>query len=318
MTSNNSNILKQWALAGCALYVIAMAAPAIAQGSETFELDIESKELGQALMDYSIATGQQVLFNDTDVRGKTANDIQGVYTPAEAVEILLRNADVEYRIDGNGTLLVGREYVRQSSLSDQAEVRPFRVVQANQEVDNRGLERRNEEDEERMEEIIVTGTNIRGIAPESSPALVFNRNDILASGAATAQEFIQLLPQNFAGGSNAATSGGLPNDANAGLNSAGTGPIGSSVNLRGLGSGSTLVLLNGRRIAPSSGIGDFVDVSMIPASAIERVDVLTDGVSSIYGADAVAGVVNFVLREDYEGFEFSTRWGGASKSDLVS
>ena len=73
------------------------------------------------------------------------------------------------------------------------------------------------------------------------------------------------------------------------------------MNLRGPGLSSTLVLLNGHRVVPSSGIGDFVDISLIPASAIERVEVLTAGASSIYGADAVAGVVNFVLHDDFDG-----------------
>lgn len=174
-----------------------------------------------------------------------------------------------------------------------------------------------DEDEKKrpIEEIIVTGTNIRGIAPESSPVRVFTREDIQISGAATAQDFIQTLPQNFGGGSNADIRVRLPNDDNASFNS-GQGPLGSSINLRGLGSGSTLVLLNGHRVAPSSGIGDFVDISMIPASAIERVEVLTDGASSIYGADAVAGVVNFVLRDDFDGVESSIRYGTVTEGAL--
>lgn len=319
MTFYNRDTLKNWSLAGCALSAIAMAAPAAAQSSETYEFDIESKELGQALTDYGIATGQQVLFNDADVRGKTANELEGAYTSTEAVSLLLDDTGVEYRIDDNGTLLVGNEYVRQASLKEQTEVRPFRVAQVDQTETVREVGRSDEDgDNERVEDVVVvTGTNIRGIAPESSPVLTFDREDILSSGASTAEEFIQTLPQNFGGGSIANTSFFVGDDINAAFNSGLVGgSIGTGVNLRGLGSGSTLVLLNGRRIAPSSAIGDFVDISMIPASAIERVEVLTDGASSIYGGDAVAGVINFIMRDDFDGIETTGRYGTVTQGNM--
>ncbi len=83
----------------------------------------------------------------------------------------------------------------------------------------------------------------------------------------------------------------------------------SSVNLRGIGSGSTLVLLNGRRVANYAFDGGAVDVNSIPLSAVERVEILKDGASAIYGADAIAGVVNFILRKDFQGLE-ATAYGG--------
>ena len=192
--------------------------------------------------------------------------------------------------------------------------RPFRVAQLDQRAVGRAAAITTDElaDEDGAADvIIVTGTNIRGIAAESSPVRTFTREDIQLTGAATAQDFIQTLPQNFGGGSNENIAG-LPNNGDAAFNFG----RGSSVNLRGLGSGSTLVLLNGRRMAPSSGLGDFVDISVIPATAIERVEVLTDGASSIYGADAVAGVVNFVLRDDYDGAEASVRYGSVTEGNL--
>lgn len=96
---------------------------------------------------------------------------------------------------------------------------------------------------------------------------------------------------------------------------------GSAINLRGLGQRATLVLLDGRRVAPS-GSGGFVDVSMIPVSAIQRIDVLTDGASAIYGSDAVGGVVNFVLRDRFNGLETTvqagTTTGGGGSQVVVS
>ena len=166
-----------------------------------------------------------------------------------------------------------------------------------------------EEFPEELEEIIVTGTNIRGIENSSSPVLTFDRGDIDASGFSTTQQFIDSLPQNFGSGPSEDSSGLISNrDAN--LNPG----AGAGINLRGLGADSTLVLLNGRRLAPG-GFGSFTDISLIPLSAIERIEVLTDGASAIYGSDAVGGVVNFVLRDDVDGAQTSFRYGTATKGD---
>ncbi|MEM8800767.1 MAG: TonB-dependent receptor, partial [Pseudomonadota bacterium] len=316
--------VKKLALAGCAVSVMTIAAPAAAEVGETFEFSIESKELGQALTDFGIATGQQVLFIDADVRGKTTSGIEGTYSSTEAVQLLLDDTGVGYRIDANGTLLVGNGYARQDSAIDQTDVRPLIVAQADQPSDAKSDDAVSniavsdpEEAEARQDTITVTGTNIRGIAPESSPVFTYDREDILSSGASTAEGFIQTLTQNFGGGANAVLPVGVGDDANSAFNTgANGGALGTGVNLRGLGSGSTLVLLNGRRIAQSSAIGDFVDISMIPASAIERVEVLTDGASSIYGGDAVAGVINFILRDDFEGVETTLRYGTVTEGNL--
>ncbi len=87
----------------------------------------------------------------------------------------------------------------------------------------------------------------------------------------------------------------------------------ASISLRGLGADATLVLVNGRRVAISSFAEsittNFVDINTIPVAAIERVEVLKDGASAVYGSDAVAGVVNIVLRKDFDGFEVSAGYG---------
>jgi outer membrane cobalamin receptor len=83
---------------------------------------------------------------------------------------------------------------------------------------------------------------------------------------------------------------------------------GAGVNLRGLGSDATLVLVNGHRLSPT-GAGNFVDISQIPVGAIDRIDVVTDGSSAIYGSDAVGGVVNIRLRNDFDGAETRLQYG---------
>lgn len=162
-----------------------------------------------------------------------------------------------------------------------------------------------------IEEIVVTGTHIRGVTDLTVPVSSFSRADIDRRGYLTTQDFVLSLPQNFRGGNNGVSEDGVINSG-AGLSNVESA---SGINLRGLGTGSTLVLINGHRVAPAN-VGSSVDVSMIPLSAIERIDISVDGASAIYGADAVGGVVNFILRKDYSGAEthlfggLPTRGGG--------
>lgn len=155
------------------------------------------------------------------------------------------------------------------------------------------------------QEIIVTGSNIRGIGPSAgSPVISIGREEIFRSGYATAQQVIQSLPQNH--------NGGVSEDTRAGADLSANPTFNSSVNLRGLGNVSTLVLLNGRRMSGATTDGISPDISLIPTAAIERVEVLPDGASAVYGSDAVAGVVNFILKSDYQGSETHLRYGTAT------
>ena len=156
-----------------------------------------------------------------------------------------------------------------------------------------------------LEEIVVTGTHLRGVKDSASPLQVYTRDQIDQSGLGTVAEFVQTLPQNFNGGAAEGTfySGG-GNSSNS--------VFASGVNLRGLGNDATLVLVDGQRIAPGNQRGNIVDISMIPLSAVERIDVVTDGASAIYGSDAVGGVVNIVLRQKLEGAETRAKYGSVS------
>ena len=158
---------------------------------------------------------------------------------------------------------------------------------------------------EPLDEIIVIGTHIRGISlGSSSPVIIFDKDAIDRTGVVTMQQFFEKLPQNFGGGANGANVGNLGVDRDTGNNFG----QGSTINLRGLGTGTTLTLINGHRVS-SSNRYQYVDVSLIPMSAVERVEILTDGASAIYGADAVGGVVNIVMRRDFTGYETGLRYG---------
>ncbi|MGL4576013.1 MAG: TonB-dependent receptor plug domain-containing protein, partial [Burkholderiaceae bacterium] len=160
---------------------------------------------------------------------------------------------------------------------------------------------------QRLERVEVTGSSIKRIDAETAlPVQVLNREDIQRTGAATVEQLLQTITA-------AASSGAIAANAASGAT---TGSI-STVSLRGLTSIRTLVLINGRRISPYGlgFVGDSVsvDVNSIPVSAIERVEVLKDGASAIYGSDAIAGVVNFVLRKDFQGAEATIEYGDSTQ-----
>lgn len=331
--ANTKGRIKRTALSMASIIALStgiVATPVYAQANTPREISVQAMPLDDAINAIADQSGTQIVIYSEDSEGLSAPALSGTYTAEQALDTILQDTTLEYRRINDRTIAVGppsrfsvaeASATQPSSQSEELAVEPFRVAQ----VDQTEVVQEIDSDEEgrngdiRIEDVIVvTGTNIRGIAAESSPGRTFSRDDIDATGAATAQEFIQTLSSNFSGGSNANIPGGLPNDAGAGGNTGAFGSYGSSVNLRGLGSGSTLVLLNGRRLAPASATGDFADISMIPASAIERVETLTDGASSIYGSDAVAGVVNFVLRDDFEGLEASARYGVGTEENSPS
>ncbi|HEY0925466.1 TonB-dependent receptor plug domain-containing protein [Brevundimonas sp.] len=167
-------------------------------------------------------------------------------------------------------------------------------------------------------EVVVVGSQIRGASTTNAlPVVVVDQEQIDAVGAVSGDDLLRSIPQMgdvlFDSANNPQTSNSARGDVN-------------SVNLRSLGVGNTLVLVNGRRMVQhptSQGTSDTGTVPVlsynsnaIPVAGLERVEVLLDGAAAIYGADAVAGVVNTVLQDDFEGFTFETRYGGAEGTGL--
>jgi iron complex outermembrane recepter protein len=161
-----------------------------------------------------------------------------------------------------------------------------------------------------VEEIVVTGTHIRNTVLIGNAVQTIDADAIASSGRATVAELLRELPANFAGGvATGDNNRGAQDSTSASANLTG----GSGVNLRGLGALSTLVLVDGRRVAASGQFGDFVDVANIPAVAIERIEILQDGASAVYGSDAVGGVVNFILKRDLNGLHTLARYGSTTE-----
>ncbi len=158
-----------------------------------------------------------------------------------------------------------------------------------------------------LQRVEITGSSIkRASAETASPVQVISREDLAKSGKGTVAEYLQTLTADGAGS--------LPTGFGNGFAAGST-----AISLRGLGATSTLVLLNGRRMAPFARADDgqksFTDLSTIPMEAVERIEVLKDGASSTYGADAIAGVVNIILRKDFTGLVMKLTMGESKYRD---
>ncbi len=170
-----------------------------------------------------------------------------------------------------------------------------------------------EDEATEVEDIVVTGTSIRGIAAAGSPTIGVDREDIAASGSSNVSDATRLLPQVLNLGADESRSSFTGGAQDAAANSTAV----RSANLRGIGPEATLLLLNGRRLAPNGVIKALGDLDQIPTSALQRVEVVTDGASAIYGSDAVAGVVNLITRRNFDGAETSIRYGTADGLDQL-
>jgi iron complex outermembrane receptor protein len=221
----------------------------------------------------------------------TTNAVRGVYSLEEALHRMVAGRNIEFWFPNGRTVSCGPR------------TRPEAVA---------GVEptaRRAPAAEAPMQQVTVTGTQPREIAHGAAQVITFTREDIERSGAGTLQELLRTLPQNFDGGPTEDTREiGRETRTNSG--------IGTAMNLRGIGPAETLVLLNGRRLAPGGSEGAFIDISSIPLTAIERIDVLPDSGSVVYGTDAIGGVINVILRSSPQN-ETRVRGGTATRGGPV-
>ena len=163
-----------------------------------------------------------------------------------------------------------------------------------------------------VQRVEITGSSIKRMASETAlPITIIKADTFVKQGLTTAEDVLNSL------GSNQSTKGGSQSVGS------GTGGM-SSANLRGIGSNKTLILLNGRRLANHPYQGESVDLNIIPVSALDRVEVLRDGASAIYGTDAIGGVINFITKKSVKGFEVTAegvapenKGGGEARINLV-
>ena len=160
-----------------------------------------------------------------------------------------------------------------------------------------------------VEEVLVTGSRIRGAGPVGSDVIAIGAAEIDRQPAATITEYLRKVPQIQGFGIDASSS---VVQGTGGTNTT----RGSAINLRGLGPQATLTLVDGKRLTYSGVSGNYVDPTGIPAIAIERIEVVPDGASAVYGSDAVAGVANFILRKEFDGIQVRGRIGSADDYTL--
>jgi outer membrane receptor protein involved in Fe transport len=282
----------------------ARAAPAEA-GLMVF--DIASGPLDAALVAYANQAGRQILFDPALVKGLRAPAVKGRFAPGEALDWLLRGTGlVVQQTSANAFLIRAAGGPATTAPSARAaEVFPISTGAAGDAAPALASAANADPAPELLEELVVTGTLIRGGSP-ASPVVRLDRDELDARGHATVADMVAALPQNFGGA-------GSPDAALAGTDGRNTNDLAATgINLRGLGASATLVLVNGRRMGGVGSKGDFADASAIPTAVVERVDVLLDGASALYGSDAVGGVVNVLLKRNLLDPETRLRIGAAA------
>ncbi|MGO1070436.1 TonB-dependent receptor domain-containing protein [Lysobacter sp. CA199] len=270
-----------------------VCSPAAAQGGQdtAHHYALPSQSLASALNQVASAADAQILVPPDLVRGRVAPALSGRYTVGEAIARLLAGTGLSYRITRSGVITIVA--VPQTSKPAPA-AKPARTREAAAKA---------EPDPTELAAVQVTGSRIKRAEIEGpSPVTVITAEQMEREGHATVFEALETLVM---------ANGAVETELSGGF-SANAHPL----NLRGLGPGRSLLLIDGRRAAdypfPYEGRSNFQNFGNIPSGAVERIEVLAGGASAIYGADAVSGVVNIVLKRDYHGDEVKLRAGTSS------
>ncbi len=251
---------------GASIAVVALLA-ATASIAQVRQFQVPSDEAARSIPEFARQAGVQITAPVSELGGVRTRAIVGSQDVRAALAELLVGTGLEVASDDGRTIVLRRATIPN-------------------------------EDVAVLEEVLVTGSNIRGVAPVGSALIGVSRDTIALQAPANTRELLSLVPQlgNFGINHEQAT----PNR----FRTAGFLP-----NVHNLGVYATLTLVNGHRIAPTGGEAVLPDPSIVPVIAIERVELVADGASSIYGSDAVAGVLNFIYRQRFEGLEAQATYG---------
>jgi iron complex outermembrane receptor protein len=298
--------------------LLALTLAASAQAPATKSFNVPADLATNAIKAFSGQSGVEVLMPTDAVKGVRTHAVAGEMTPRAALEKM---------VAGTGLTVIQDE--KTGALGLRADPATAKNADSRAADADAVLPARHLTGAIKLETYTVLGTRIRQTESEGpSPVSNYDREYIRATGAMTLADFLNQIPQTYSG--IASGRGSTPNELNPefgqrsessspafnfvlGTASAPPGQTGvSGVSLRGLGAGSTLVLVDGRRAA-QSGNGNrgtdtrqgFVDLNTIPLGMVDRIEVSTDGASAIYGTDAVAGVINIILKKNYTGTELS-------------
>lgn len=277
------NIHSLVASAAAIAIVTSVPAPASAQ-ERTYTFDIPAGDLGAGIRDFAKESRQQVSFDGSLVAHKRGHEVKGSYSPEEALTHLLVGTGLRFRKADRGVFVLTAGEVGNAGAAEATSTWEEDVAKNEAPAAASA----------QASQITVIGTRLKGV-PKDGPqeARSYSHEQIEASGQPSITGFLNTLPEV----SQMSTGFGLGST--------------NSVQLRGFPVGTTLVLLDGHR-APNSGLSnDSFDIDNIPEGLLERVDILPLGSSAIYGSDALAGVVNFVLDRHLQGFSVDASYGGA-------
>jgi len=281
------------------MLAVGIASPVWAQerndAAQTY--GIAAGKLADALDQLAHQSKVQIIYPSDLVRGKTAPAVSGQMTWREVLQKLLADSGLEWGFVNDTTVVIKRSGNTTKPAKAQSTTPPHKQLEKQKVTE--------------LQQVTVTGTRIRG-GVTASPTITIGAQQIQEEGFADLGEVIRSIPQNFNGGQNP----GVVTGSTEGFgNQNFTG--GSALNLRGLGADASLTLLNGRRLA-YDGFSQAVDISAIPVEAVERLEIVPDGASAIYGSDAVGGVANVILKRDFNGVTLGARYGGATEGGLAT
>lgn len=303
-------------LRAIAALLLCLGSPSV-WGAPPTDFHIEAGDAALTLNEFSRQAGLQLLFDFSVVRGRTTQAVKGPYEPRDALRRMLASTGLTFDFVNPRTLAVTPIKVASAAGSAQAPGPATGTKHPERRESPQLVERTPgnvatlPDPFEAIETVTITGTNLRGESPVGAQVITQDRQQIEESGATTTADLLKTVTQLFGGGPTQDTS-------NVGTEARSNSGFGTGVNLRGLGARATLVLIDGRRLAPGGTTASFVDISNIPLSAVQRVDIVPDGESALYGADAVGGVVNFIMRDNFTGSETVIDSGGGPGGSLTS
>jgi len=297
-----------------ALFVLLGATALFAAEKKSFNLP--TGDAAATLKAFTEQSGEQVVYPVEQVKGVQTKPVVGNLTPREALDAMLAETPLHVVQDTKtGALSITR--------NGKADPNALRAA-LNETSDRPAQNVKIEEGTVKLEEFEVTGSRIRGLLGEAdfSPMVRFDRAEIEQLGLTTMGEISRLIPQAFSQGSYDGVGFGGQNQGQGTTSDGSTASVltqRTNINMRGLGAANTLVLINGRRMSRSGNIrgSDGYDLTGIPVAAVERIEVVTDGSSAIYGSDAVAGVINIILRKNYSGTEVTLSYENTFDTDTA-
>ncbi len=266
-------------------------APAARAEGPVVQFNLPAESLPRAVLDFYHQSGVQAIYAATpQVLKLKTRAVVGRLESSKALARMLAGTGLTFTFDSPDSVII-----RPASIP-AATARAARSAAVGEPTPKKALA---DAPPVALQPVAVTGSLIRGVRSAIAPLVYLRRADLERAAYPSVQQALYALPLVSLNGPRE----DLGVDNNFGY--------GAGINLRGLGVGATLVLVDGRR-QPFGGLtGDFVDVSTIPWSAVRRIEVLPDGASALYGADAVAGVVNIIMRDDFTGAESEVRYGSA-------